>query len=115
MNKICFIFWGAITKMAIKLSIIDIDPYIIPYSKANILRHAVKLKLGYCHTCGLFSSHFNWFNPSSCKGSGGDFHPPRLKKKHPKTTENWTKKYISAPNSFPEIADKKIGVGYTKY
>ena len=59
-NKICFIFWGAITKMAIKLSIIDIDPYIIPYSKANILRHAVKLKLGYCHTCGLFSSHFNW-------------------------------------------------------
>ena len=60
MNKICFIFWGALTKVTIKLSITGIDPYIIPYSKANILRHAVKLKLGYCHTCGLFSSHFNW-------------------------------------------------------
>ena len=43
-----------------RLSIIGIDPYIIPFSKANILHHAVKLKLGYCHTCGLFSSHFNW-------------------------------------------------------
>merc|ERR1712154_388959 len=36
-------FLGAITKMAIKLSIIDVDPHIIHYSKANILRHAMTL------------------------------------------------------------------------
>ena len=42
-QKICFIFWGAITKMAIQLSIIGVDPYTIPCLKANILCHAVKL------------------------------------------------------------------------
>ena len=42
--------------MAIKLSIIGVDRYTIPCLKANILPHAVKLKLGYCHNCGLFSS-----------------------------------------------------------
>ena len=52
-------FLGCYYKNGYKI-VNNIDPYIIPYSKANILRHAVKLKLGYCHTCGLFSSHFNW-------------------------------------------------------
>ena len=36
-------FLGAITKMAIKLPIIGLDPYVRPYLKANILRHTVKL------------------------------------------------------------------------
>ena len=46
--------------MAIKLSITGVDPYIIPYLKANILRHAVKLWLGHCHNFDFFSSHFSW-------------------------------------------------------
>ena len=36
-------FLGAITKMAIKLSMIDVDPYNIHHLKANIVRHAMKL------------------------------------------------------------------------
>ena len=31
-----FFFWDATTKMALKLSIIGVDPYIIPYLKASI-------------------------------------------------------------------------------
>ena len=42
-NKFCIIFWGALTKMAIKVSIIGADPYMIYHFKAYIFRHAVKL------------------------------------------------------------------------
>ena len=42
-NKFCLIFGGALTKMAIKLSIIGADPYMTPHFKAHIFRHAVKL------------------------------------------------------------------------
>ena len=90
-NKICFIFWGAITKMAIKLSIIGIDPYIIPFSKANILRHAVKLKLGYCHTCGLFSSQFNWLKVTNQQLNFLKKCPDTL---YPPTQQNWEVIYI---------------------
>ena len=76
-NKTCFIFWGAITEMAIKLSINVVDPYVIPYLKANILRHAVKLTLGHCNTYDLFSSHFNWLKVTN--------QPLYFKKKCPDT------------------------------
>ena len=42
-QNMLYFLGGAITKMAIKLSINGVDPYVIPYLKANVLRHAVKL------------------------------------------------------------------------
>ena len=111
-NKICFIFWGAITKMAIKLSIIGIDPYIIPYSKANILCHAEKLKLGYCHTCGSFCSHFNWLSVTNQQLNFLKKCPDTLC--HP-TQQNWEVIYIKEQSynklvPIPDLFEVKCAV-----
>ena len=64
-NKFCLFFGGALTKMAIKLSIIGADPYMIPHLKANIFRHEVKPYLGYCHNYVWFCRHFIESNVSN--------------------------------------------------
>ena len=57
--KFCFIFGGHYQNMATKLSIIGIDPYVIPHFNANRLWHAIKLQLGYFHNHARFASHLN--------------------------------------------------------
>ena len=42
LEQILHNFWGALTKIAVKLSIIGADPYMIHHLQANIFRHAVK-------------------------------------------------------------------------
>ena len=89
-NKFWFIFGGALTKMAIKLPIIDVDPYIIPHFNANMLRVAMN------SSCVTFTIMFGFVATSM--------------------SQRWQID-TSLLESYPDHLDavKKAGGGHTKY
>ena len=58
-TNFCFIFWGCFRKIVIKLSIISVDPYMIPHCNANKPQNAIELDLGPLYNHASFCSHLN--------------------------------------------------------
>ena len=57
--KFCLNFWGDARKIAIKGSIIDVDPYIIPHFEGNMSHYVVNYSL---HYFNAYVWRGNWLN-----------------------------------------------------